>query len=197
MKNVRLWINLYLPSLYRFSSKVITRFILFLTLSIISFNLFANNIPDHNLKAVYIFRFAFLTTWGEFIPENNQFNFCAPSSSDVSNTLQVLIKKKIPQASFMSYSSIKELQNKRCHLIYLTTQNPNDIKQAQMAQPHALLIGEGESFIDAGGMIAFIKINNRIKPLISLKHLAPTGLSLRSQLLSVSKIANDNNQEEL
>ncbi|OCH16709.1 MULTISPECIES: YfiR family protein [unclassified Aliivibrio] len=182
-----------LSSFYRLPYKMMVCLILLLALPISSFALKANtqNIQDHNLKAVYLFRFAFLTTWGAFAPSNQKFNFCSEASSDISNTLRALINKKPAQATFIPYSSISDIQPNSCHVIYLSTQDPIMIKQFQTSQPHALLVGDGESFIHSGGMIAFIKINNRIKPLISLKHIAPTGLSLRSQLLSVSNIAND------
>ncbi|WP_122032423.1 YfiR family protein [Aliivibrio sp. EL58] len=148
-----------------------------------------NNIQDHNLKAVYLFRFAFLTTWGEFAPTNKQFNFCSDKELDTSHSLQALIKKRPSQAVFTPYTSIKELEQENCHIIYLSTQNSNVIQQLKTTQPHALLIGDGKPFVQSGGMIAFIKVNNRIKPLISLNNIKPTGLSIRSQLLSVSEIA--------
>lgn len=55
-----------LSSFYRLRYKMMVCLILLLALPISSFALKANtqNIQDHNLKAVYLFRFAFLTTWG-------------------------------------------------------------------------------------------------------------------------------------
>ncbi|MDD9178348.1 MULTISPECIES: YfiR family protein [Aliivibrio] len=164
-----------------------------LLLLLICFPLKANdsNIQDHNLKAVYLFRFAFLTTWGEFAPASKQFNFCSAAELETSNTLQTLIEKKPERAKFTPYTSIKELEKETCHLIYLSTQSSSVIQQLKTTQPHALLIGDGKPFIQSGGMIAFIKVNNRIKPLISLNNIKPTGLSIRSQLLSVSEIATN------
>ncbi len=181
------------PLFYGLCSKVIGCLLLLL----ISFNLKAddNNIQDHNLKAVYLFRFAFLTSWGEFAPSNKQFNFCSELDLDVSNTLQALITKKPTQANYIPYSSVKDLEREACHVIYISTQDPSIINTFKISQPHALLIGDGQPFITAGGMIAFIKVNNRIKPLISLHNIKPTELSLRSQLLSVSEIAT--NEESL
>ena len=189
MLNIKAQANSFI-SLF-FSSRC--RIIGFLLLLLISYPLKAedNTIQDHDLKAVYLFRFAFLTTWGEFTPANKQFNFCSAAELDTSHTLQALIENKPVQARFTPYSSIKELETENCHIIYLSTHNPSVIKQFKITQPHALLIGDGKSFIKSGGMIAFIKVNNRIKPLINLNNIKPTGLSLRSQLLSVSEITTN------
>lgn len=177
------------PLSYGLRAKIIGSLLLLLT----SFTLRASetNIQDHNLKAVYLFRFAFLTSWGEFAPHNKQFHFCSETDLDTSNTLQTLINKKSAQAKYIPFSSVQDLEQENCHIVYLSAQSPNTIKQFTLSQPHALLIGDGKPFIAAGGMIAFIKVNNRIKPLISLNNIKPTELSLRSQLLSVSEIATD------
>lgn len=178
---------------YSLRCRIIGCLLLLLSVSPLEAN--DNNIPDHNLKAVYLFRFAFLTTWGEFAPTNKQFNFCSAAELETSHTLQALIEKRPLQAKFTPYASIKELEQDSCHLIYLATHKSTVINQFKITQPHALLIGDGKSFIKSGGMIAFIKVNNRIKPLIDLNNIKPTGLSLRSQLLSVSEITT--NEDEL
>ncbi|WP_375320113.1 YfiR family protein [Aliivibrio logei] len=180
------------PPRYGFPHKVVACLLLLLTLPISSFSLQASNkdIQDHDLKAVYLFRFAFLTSWGNFAPTNKQFNFCSEASLDISHTLESLINKKSAQAAFIPYSTINDIKQHNCHIIYLNSNNPLEIQKVKIEQPHAILVGDGKSFISSGGMIAFIKMNNRIKPLISLENLASTELSLRSQLLSVSEIAS-------
>ncbi|GLR74048.1 YfiR family protein [Aliivibrio sifiae] len=180
------------PPFYGFCHKVMVCLILLLILPISSFSLQASNqnIQDHELKAVYLFRFVFLTSWGNFAPTNKQFNFCSEASLDVSYTLEALINKKPAQAVFIPYSSVNDIKQHHCHIIYSNSNNPLKIQKFKTAQPHAILVGDGKPFISSGGMIAFIKVNNRIKPLISLENLAPTELSLRSQLLSVSEIAS-------
>lgn len=187
MLNIKVQVSSFISLFYSFRCKIIGCLLLLL----IGYPLKAedNTIQDHDLKAVYLFRFAFLTTWGEYAPINKQFNFCSESTLDISNTLQQLIEKKPTQARYIPYLTTNDLDKKNCHIIYLSTQNPQIIHQFKTSQPHALLIGEGQPFISSGGMIAFIKVNNRIKPLINLDNIKPTGLFIRSQLLSVSEIA--------
>lgn len=158
--------------------------------------LYANEptFKDHNLKAVYLFRFAFLTNWGDTLFDEQGYTFCAEISSEVSKTLQALIQKKPQKARFLPLNTDKLTENANCNIIYLTQQDTSTISILKQKMPHTLLIGEGETFIQHGGMIAFIKINNRIKPLVHLSHIAATGLSLRSQLLSVSEVVTEEAQ---
>ncbi|MGR6859434.1 YfiR family protein [uncultured Aliivibrio sp.] len=178
-------------SVYGLYRKLISYLLFLILMLCISRPLNANNIQDHNLKAVYLFRFTLLTNWGEFKPQDNQYVFCSQAPSEITDTLRTLIKKQPNYGTVVSFRSIKKLTSPSCHLIYTTTQQPKLLAQLKARYPHALLIGEGAAFIHAGGSIAFIKENNRIKPLISLNNLAPTGLSLRSQLLSVSDLADN------
>ena len=75
-----------------------------------------------------------------------------------------------------------------CHILYIESASAALISQLKSQFPHALLIGNGMQFINLGGMIAFIRVNNRIKPLISTAHVKQSGINLRSQLLSVAEI---------
>ena len=168
-------------------------FVFAFSLFMTSFTLQANesDVKDHNLKAVYLFRFAFLTNWNEFIPTDKRYNFCAESLSDVSNTLKKLIDTKPDNATFIAFNVSQSSELSRCHIVYTIQKDPQKIAMLKKQMPHALLVGEGKEFIQAGGMIAFIKRNNRIKPLINIEQVTLAGLSLRSQLLSVSDIVKE------
>lgn len=180
-------------TIYDSYRKLIECFSLFIFLLSLCFPLNANenSIQDHNLKAVYLFRFVLLTNWGEFKPQDNKYHLCTQGSSKVTEALNQLVIKQQNRANVISFKSIEKIAVSSCHLIYTTTQKPKLLAHLKTLYPHALLIGESAAFIHAGGSIAFIKENNRIKPLISLNNLVPTGLSLRSQLLSVSDLADN------
>ncbi|EED27100.1 valyl-tRNA synthetase [Vibrio sp. 16] len=62
------------------------------------------------------------------------------------------------------------------------------IANLHVRYPNALLVGNGVEFVANGGMVAFIKVRNRIRPLISRQNVEKSRVQIRSQLLEVSEI---------
>ncbi|WP_325894185.1 YfiR family protein [Grimontia sp. NTOU-MAR1] len=144
----------------------------------------ASDIRDDDLKAVYLFRFAMLVDWKSSHDPSSQYQFCVDAENGVSRKLKEIIEKK-PQAIFHQIQR-GEVSVPACHIIYSNTDETDKVSALKATFPNALLVGEGRRFTRAGGMVAFVRVNNRIKPLINRKNLAGAPFSLRSQLLSIA-----------
>lgn len=57
----------------------------------------------------------------------------------------------------------------------------------KIADQPVLTIGEGESFVQNGGIIAFTMENNRVRFLVNLKNARRAGLVISSQLLDLAR----------
>ena len=144
---------------------------------------------EADLKAVYLFRFAFLISWPDRYQALNKYNYCAYKRSETAERLEQLIQTKSERARFYLLDNLEN--NTNCHLIFINTDDPNIVQALQANNPNSLLVGNSKDFIRHGGMIAFIKNDNRIKPLISRKNVAKAPFQLRAQLLQVSEIWED------
>ncbi|MEZ8140934.1 YfiR family protein [Enterovibrio sp. FF113] len=158
----------------------------------VSLGVRASDFRDEDLKAVYLFRFAFLTDWKDRQPQNGRYQFCVDGNSVVSRRLQDVVTQKPEQANFRDITQGDD-NVLGCHIVYTTESAAARIAALRTRFPDALIVGEGESFTAAGGMVAFIKVNNRVKPLVNLKNLLGTPFTLRSQLLSIAVIDVEGN----
>lgn len=146
----------------------------------------AAKVDDVDLKAVYLFRFALLADWQNTGVESDYLEYCATEIDDISLRLEAIVASKAQMARFFLLSEASEAQV--CHILYTKTEDAEAIERLRQQFPHALLVGEGVDFVANGGMIAFVKVRNRIRPLVSRSNVEQSQVLLRSQLLEVSEI---------
>ncbi|WP_418114789.1 YfiR family protein [Vibrio scophthalmi] len=144
---------------------------------------------DEDLMAVYLYRFALLSDWQETGVPSRPLEFCVTEESDVALRLQDIVLSKPELAT---YDNIGEHSDSSiCHILYVDKADEQAVAQLKLDYPHALLVGTNKAFIQCGGMIAFVKVNNRIKPMISRENIEPSQIKLRAQLLSIAILASE------
>ncbi|MGR5236648.1 YfiR family protein [Vibrio alfacsensis] len=146
-------------------------------------------VDDVDLKAVYLFRFALLADWQNTPVDLKHIAYCVVKNTEVSASLESIVAKKTDMARF--YHLGKGQRPSVCHILYIEHSDDAKISLLKEQFPHALLVGNGKEFVRNGGMIAFIKVRNRIRPLISRKNVEQTKVLLRSQLLAVSELVKE------
>ncbi|WP_028022025.1 YfiR family protein [Enterovibrio calviensis] len=166
--------------------------LLLTTVIMVSLGVRANEFRDEDLKAVYLYRFAFLIDWKTLQPKSGRYEFCSDSDNEVSLRLKDVIAKKPEQAKFNDLVQRYET-DLNCHIIYTAETSTQHITTLRTQFPDALIVGEGNEFTANGGMAAFVKMNNRVRPLINLGNLRGVAFSMRSQLLSISIIEEGDN----
>lgn len=147
------------------------------------------NVDDVDLKAVYLFRFALLADWQDTPVDANHLEYCVVKNTEVSASLRKIVSSKPNVAHF--YNLSEGQQPDVCHILYVEDSEHSKISLLKEQFPHALLVGNRKAFISKGGMIAFIKVRNRIRPLISRDNVKQTSVLLRSQLLEVSELVEE------
>lgn len=144
---------------------------------------------DADLKAVYLYRFALLADWGATGKSIAPVEYCVSEGDSVAEHLKRIVARK-PQLS-RYYDLSSDVKPSTCHILYIPQAKPSQIETLRETYPHSLLISNGEQFVLMGGMVAFVKVNNRIRPMVSRGHVAPTQVQLRAQLLSISILVED------
>lgn len=162
---------------------------LFAAFGLITFPLLVSanvKVGDIDLKAVYLFRFALLADWQKTAVVTDRIDYCVAQGGDVALRLEAIVAAKPNMARF--HKLFEGAHPTACHILYIEQGEAALIAELHGQYPHALLVGNGVDFVASGGMIAFIKVRNRIRPLISRKNVERTNILLRSQLLEVSEI---------
>lgn len=149
-----------------------------------------SNVSDDQLKAVYLYRFPMLADWPSGAPKGST-QYCVTRASSVSEYLSKIIETKSAPASFVDLSINDKSHGANCHILYVDGQDHKQVFELAKRYPYALTIGTGVKFVSLGGMLAFIKVNNRIKPLISQNNVEKSGVKIRAQLLAISELAEE------
>ena len=76
---------------------------------------------------------------------------------------------------------------KSCQELFVYRQEKEVLKTLPEVGPGVLTIGEGESFVRDGGMIAFVVENRRVRFGINKTAAVSAGLKLSSKLLNVAR----------
>ncbi|WP_244204685.1 YfiR family protein [Vibrio rhodolitus] len=159
-------------------------------LAVLGLNLFAlpviAKVDDADLKAVYLFRFALLADWQNTGVSSEHIEYCVTDINEISLRLEAIIASKPQMARFFLLSEGGDPQV--CHILFTSQSDADNNEQLRQQYPHALLVGDGVDFVKNGGMIAFVKVRNRIRPLIARANVEQSQVLLRSQLLEVSEL---------
>ena len=77
--------------------------------------------------------------------------------------------------------------NGSCAILYVARQEKNVRAILAAVGPGVLTVGEGDSFLDEGGIIAFVLENRRVRFNIDQAAAHKAGLQLSSRLLNVAR----------
>ena len=150
---------------------------------------------EYDVKATYIFNFARLVKW----PASAYSGPTAPmiigvvGRDPVGGGLGSALRGQKAggrdiEVRSVSASDTDALQS--CHLIYVgASQRVGDIARALQGRP-VLIVGESEDFASAGGIIGFVKREQKIKLEINNDAARRLQLKIPSDLLGMAKIVN-------
>ncbi len=148
---------------------------------------------DITVKAAYIYNFAKFTRWPEssFTDETSRLLFCVHGSPEMLSTLKTMVysryidKHPIEAAD----ASVPGFNIASCHLVYYVD---NPLLSGwellrKLEGVSALTIGDNTQFLELGGAIGFINIDQRIKFDVNLAATQQSGMSLSSRLLGIAR----------
>jgi hypothetical protein len=141
-------------------------------------------IDEYKIKSGYLFNFTKFITWAE---ENTEtFNICIVGNDPFGELIDPIEQRtafNLPIKLFRLSTISKE---QHCHIVYIGT--GVNAKSAGLDNKNMLTVGEEAAFITQGGMIAFVKRQDKIKLQINLKCLQKSGLKISAKLLEVVEI---------
>ncbi len=142
------------------------------------------------LKTLYLYNFSKLTQWpsSTFETKTSPMKICIYGNKNYINSAQALSKKSIKKRSLeiQAISSPEQVIN--CHTLFIS-KNMKKTKYflRQAYQYNVLTIGDNRKFIQQGGIISLIKINNKIRFEINLGAINKKQLNISSKLLRLAK----------
>lgn len=145
---------------------------------------------EYQLKAAYLLNFARFIYWPKalFSSEIDVFRICVYGESPFAENLNHLLSKKV-QGRSIKINQIENLNNVAvCHILFVCKSNEDDFHKISSYFPqHVLTVSDVKGFSSQGGMIEFVRFDNKIKFEINVAQSTKSGIKYRSQLLEVAE----------
>ncbi len=204
-----------MPTLFHNQKRLFrTRFAILLTLLVVMPGFLGeqpviaaeSSVSEHELKAVYLYNFLRFATWPEEKSGESGVKVIAVvGHSPMEKALKRLQAKLVQSGKGSSISMTFHgsyragMPLRDCHILYVANSEKINFAKIIDSLGHApvLTVAEGDSFLQAGGMIALLRHNNSVRWAINRQSLALAGLRLSAKLLemAVSVVGNESSFE--
>jgi hypothetical protein len=150
----------------------------------------AQSIPnEYRLKAAFLYQFPQFVEWPpEVWRGTTTVQLCILRPSPFGRELDALVRGESLNGRPYAVRDIATADEVAgCHLIFISSRaaGRNEVLKAASASP-ALTVGEGERFLDEGGIIALRVVERRVRFDVSATAAHKAGLRISSQLLGLA-----------
>lgn len=148
----------------------------------------AQPVPEHDLKAAFVYNFAVFTEWPqEALAAAAPIVLCTGSASALSPALQSLNDKVVNGHKLAVRPAAAGLR--ACHVLVLGSGDRERWGQIKrdLAGTHVLTVSDDSSISQDGAMIAMSMVNQRIGFDVDIKAARSARLQLSSKLLRLAR----------
>lgn len=144
-------------------------------------------LSEYELKAAFIYNFAKFTEW----PEEGSavFRFCVAGRDPFGEALDKLAERAVRNHPIAVFRGVEPDEAAECELLFL---HGNDAPHRAAALKHAaghpvLTVGDAPGFVDGGGMIELMMVENRVQFEVNLLAVKSAKLMISAQLLRLAR----------
>jgi hypothetical protein len=147
---------------------------------------------EARLKAGFVYNFTKYAEWpAEVGPAGiGTLNVCVPPDTDLARSPLAALQGQTSQGvSIAVLARTKALENGRCHVLWIPRGEESAIPELLRlsARSKALTVGDIPGFLDAGGVIELVKVDDRIRFDVNLAAARRAGLRFSSHLLKLAR----------
>ena len=144
---------------------------------------------EYQVRAAFLLNFTKFIEWPALETSNpdTPFNICILGSDPFGTALDQILQGETAGGRKLTVQRIRREEIKSCQVLYLG-KTDKDVREMVSSPMYGVLtVGEGESFIRDGGMIAFVIENRRVRFHINLAAAQGAALHISSRLLRVAR----------
>jgi hypothetical protein len=145
---------------------------------------------EYQVKAAFLLNFTKFVEWppSAFDAADSPIAICVLGSDPFGRSLDQIVAEEVVDGRRVVVRRIKRTPQARlCQALFVSMPGKELLSILSGVGPGVLTIGEGESFVRDGGMIAFVVENHRVRFGINETAAETAGLKLSSKLLSVAR----------
>jgi hypothetical protein len=154
--------------------------------------------PEYQLKAAFLYNFAKFTEWPETaFKENNSPLILGVLGEDPFGEAIEPIKGKIVKSRKLEVKRFKSLMDLQpCHILFISASEKERLAEilTKIEGSAVLTVGDLDQFIDAGGVIRFTILEEKVGFEINAEAIKTAEFKLSSQLLKFSKLVSPENK---
>jgi YfiR/HmsC-like len=142
---------------------------------------------EYQVKAAFLLNFTKFVEWPSPEPADSPFTVCVVGDDSFSPELERTVQGESVNGHKVVVQRASREGAKGCRLLFVSKSEKNIKELLNTVGPGVLTIGEGESFLHDGGVIAFIRENRRVRFSVNLAAARTEHLNLSSKLLAVAR----------
>jgi hypothetical protein len=146
---------------------------------------------EYQIKAAFLLNFTKFIEWPASEGAGSPFSICVMGDDPFGPVLDQLVEGETVGGRKIAVRRIRAEGNAdaqgSCAILYVSKQEQSVQTVLAGVGQGVLTVGEGDSFLDGGGMIAFILENRRVRFNIDQGAAQKAGLKLSSRLLGVAR----------
>jgi hypothetical protein len=156
--------------------------------------------PEYIIKAAFLFNFAKFVEWpaDAFKDDLSPINLCILGTDPFGPALDTLKDKTIKGRPFKTKRVNKVDDIEACHILFISASEKGNLKQILDAvrNSNTLTVSEIEGFVQMGGIINFIIVNQKVHFEINPAAAERSRLKISSQLLKLARIVIPKSEKE-
>ena len=154
---------------------------------------------EYQVKAAFIYNFANFVEWpAEAFPDKNSPIIVGilgenPVTEILNSVaLEPINGRKVLPIAFGSYEEMES-----CHILFIDKSEQDNMRKifARLKDMSILTVGDTEGFVQRGGIINFVEIDNQIRFEINVDAARKARLKISSKLLNLSRIISAQDKE--
>ena len=151
---------------------------------------------EAKIKAAYLYQFIRYVRWpnGAFTRADSPILVGSIGGDPVNPYLSAIAKSRSAGSRKLAYQPISNIaEAKACHILFVSDRaDPKAVESIirNLGNEPILLVGETPSFLDSGGIISFVVVDNKVRLQLSMKSAANHQLKISSQLAKLAQIVN-------
>ena len=145
---------------------------------------------EYQVKAAYLLNFTKFVQWpaSAFSDQRSPLAICILGEDRFGTSLDEILKGEVVNGHELVVQRIRRAPEARsCQVVYVGAPEREAPKILDDLRPGILTVGEGEKFLEDGGIIAFVIENRRVRFDIDQRAAARSMLTLSSRLMSVAR----------
>ncbi|WP_018230356.1 YfiR family protein [Methyloversatilis universalis] len=147
------------------------------------------DVPEDQLKAAFVFNFAKYVEWPDGAPAGSPLVICVIGGEGFGAALSQFDGRVLAGRTLQVLRHVAPADAVACHVAVLAEPGTRRLAGLlrQLPAQGVLTVGDGEDFIDEGGMIGLVRSGDRLQFDINQPALQRAGLRASSQLLKLAR----------